>query len=161
MKHSPAMAHTVHRRAPTHCALAWLLMLAVLFGQGLGAVHSISHGAPGADAHKHARADAPHAHGVARDHEHAFECEHRTGHGHADGHAHGHGQAPGLQALFDHAPHEPGCRLYDQLLQAGPLMPVSAVLAVPARTRTLPPRLTDVLLAAPAAVYQARGPPRA
>ena len=136
MKHSPAMADTLQRRAPMQRALAWLLMLAVLFGQGLGAVHSISHGASGAG-----------------DHEHAIEREHRHGHGHE--------QAQGLLALFDHAPHEPGCRLYDQLLQAGPLMPVSAVLAVPARARPLPPQSTDVLLAAPAAVDQASGPPRA
>ena len=142
MKRNPARADTLQRRAPMRCALAWLLMLAVLFGQGLGAVHSISHGAPGAGVHSHAD-------------------EGGGGDGDAYGHAHHHDKAPGLQALFDHAPHEPGCRLYDPLLQAGPLMPVSAVLAVPARTHTLPPRFTEVLLAAPAAVYQARGPPRA
>ena len=142
MKHSPAMADTLHRRAPMQGALAWLLMLAVLFGHGLGAVHSISHGAPGAGAH--AQAGAPlgqHATGPTCD---------RT-----------HGPGPSMQALFDHAPDEPGCRLYDQLLQAGPLMPVASVLVVPARTRTLPPPSTGVRLAAAAVVYQARGPPRA
>ena len=153
MKHSPAMADTLQRRAPMQRALAWLLMLAVLFGQGLGAVHSISHGAPGAGDHAQAPADARHARAATGDHEHSIEREHRHGHGHE--------QAQGLQALFDHAPHEPGCRLYDPLLQAGPLMPVSALLAVPARARTLPLQSTDVLLAAPAAVYQARGPPPA
>jgi hypothetical protein len=146
MKRIPAMA-TQPQRSPVHCALAWLLMLAVLFGQGLGAVHSISHGAIGhvhspMHAQTHASTDAmplPHAHGPA--------CEH--GHGH------------GLQSLFHHAPDEPGCRLYDQLLQAGPLMPVAILLAAPARARAAPAPGTAVPLAAPAAVYQARGPPRA
>ena len=127
MNHSPAMATRPHQRA-----LTWLLMLAVLFGQGLGAVHSISHGAPGAGGHAHATTPA---------------CDHDHG--------------PSLQALFSHAPDEPGCRLYDQLLQAGPLMPVPTVLAVPAATQPLPAPATGVRLAAPAAAYLARGPPRA
>ena len=56
-------------------------MLAVLFGHGLG---------------------APHAHGAARDHEHAYQREHKHSRGY------GQGQAQGLDALFDHALHEPG-----------------------------------------------------
>jgi hypothetical protein len=153
MKRNPAMANE-QRRSAVHRALAWLLMLAVLFGQGLGAVHSISHGAPGSGGHAHRLTAAPLGHGAV--------CEHGQEHGH-DGHSHGFGQAhaPGLQALFGHAPDEPGCRLYDQLLQAGPLMPVATVLALPERTRTAPPPRVGVHLAAQAAGYLARGPPRA
>lgn len=128
-------------RSSTRCVLAWALMLAVLFGQGLGAVHSISHGASGAGNHAHAHPAV-------------------VLHAQADGPACDHGQAPGLQALFSHAPDEPGCRLYDQLLQAGPLMPAPTVLALPARTRTAPPPRVGVRLAAQAAGYLARGPPR-
>jgi hypothetical protein len=156
MKPSPALATPLHRRAtPMRVALAWLLMLAVLFGQGLGAVHTISHGAPGAGDHAHAPSAAPRWHGAA--------CEHGPEHVH-DGRRHvlSPAQAPDdLQAWFGHAPDEPGCRLYDQLLQAGPLMPVSTVLAVPVSTRTIPPPDIGVRLAARAAVYLARGPPRA
>ena len=150
MKRSLALA-TPQQRSPMRGALAWLLMFAVLFGQGLGAVHSISHGVPGAVGHGHAWAAAQtpvQAHALPVPHAHAPACEHGQG-------------PPGLQSLFDHAPDEPGCRLYDQLLQAGPLMPVAAVLAAPARVRTAPPPNTGVALAAPAAPYQARGPPRA
>jgi hypothetical protein len=139
MNRLPAMT-AQPQRSPMRCALAWLLMVAVLFGQGLGAVHSISHGVPDAVGHAQAHAlPVQHAHGPACDH----------------------GGGPSLQALFDHAPGELGCRLYDQLLQAGPLMPVAIVLAAPARIRTAPAPDTGVHLAAPAAVYQARGPPRA
>lgn len=150
MKPIPATASQRQQRSPVRGALVWLLMLAVLFGQGLGAVHSISHGAPGADGHAHghpggvvhAQADAPpvvHAHELACDH----------------------GDAPGVQAMFSHAPDEPGCRLYDQLLQAGLWLPVPTVLALPERTRTAPPPRVSVHLAAQAAGYLARGPPRA
>jgi hypothetical protein len=148
------MAARQPQRSPMHIALVWLLMLAALFGQGLGAVHSISHGGPGTVGAVHVQAHAPmhgHAHLQAdtppREHAHGSACEH--------------GPGPGLQSLFDHAPDEPGCRLYDQLLQAGPLMPVAVLLAAPARTRAAPAPGTAVPLAAPAAVYQARGPPRA
>ncbi len=148
MKRTPAMA-TESQRSPVRGAVAWLLMLAVLFGQGLGAVHSISHGAPGPGAHAHA-----HAHAHARTQAHALPALH------ANDRACDHGHEPGLQALFSHAPDEPGCRLYDQLLQAGPLMPVSTVLALPALARTPAPPSIGVQLAAPAVAYQARGPPR-
>ena len=156
MRRNPVMVSTPHRRTPGRGALAWLLMLAVLFGQGLGAVHSISHGASGlggterAHAHTHLHAQTGPLHDLNALHDlqaTAPACDS--------------GAATGLQALFDHAPDEPGCRLYDQLLQAGPLLPVSTVLARPARTRTLPPPAIGVRLAAPAAVYLARGPPRA
>lgn len=152
MKRTPAMATLAQRCTPVHGALAWLLMLAVLFGQGLGVVHSISHGVPGSGGHAHAHAHphgSPHAQADMLPVLYAQEtaCEH--------------GPVQGLQALFGHAPDEPGCRLYDQLLQAGPLVPASTVLALPARTRTLPPPDIGVRLAAPAAVYLARGPPRA
>jgi hypothetical protein len=150
MNSSPVMVNSQQRRSPLRGALAWLLMMAVLFGQGLGAVHSISHGVPGGGGHAHAHAPA-HAHATT-------EPLHSL---HATAPACDHGDAPGLSALFDHAPDEPGCRLYDQLLQAGPLMPVSTVLAVPVRARTLPPPDIGVRLAAPAAVYLARGPPQA
>ena len=146
MHRSPVMVNTPHRRPPLRGALAWLLMLAVLFGQGLGAVHSISHGAPGVGGHARAHVLAP------TDPRHDL---------HATAPARNHSAATGLQALFVHALDEPGCRLYDQLLQAGPLMPVSTVLALPARTHTLPPPAIGVRLAAPAADYLARGPPRA
>jgi hypothetical protein len=146
MHRNPVIVNTAPRRTPLRGALAWLLMLAVLFGQGLGAVHSISHGAPGAGGHA-----GTHAHGQT-DPRHGPQ---------ATAPACDHGAATGLQGLFDHAPDEPGCRLYDQLLQGGPLMPVSTVLALPARTRTLAPPSLGVRLAAPAAVYLARGPPRA
>jgi hypothetical protein len=148
MKRIPAMAVKQPQRSSMRCALAWLLMLAVLFGQGLGAVHSISHGVPGAVGHAHAQ-------GPVQTHAQALPVQH------AHGPACDHGHGPGLQSLFDHAPDEPGCRLYDQLLQAGPLMPVATVLAAPVRDRPLPAPDTGVQLAAPAAVYQARGPPRA
>lgn len=167
MKRLPAMVCPRQLRSPVRGALAWLLMLAVLFGQGLGVVHSISHGAPGAtgtaQTQAHARSHAhahprPHAH--APSHAQALALPGQHAHGPACDHGPDHGQAPGLQSLFDHAPDEPGCRLYDQLLQAGPLMPVALVLTAPARTRAAPPPDTGVRLAAPAAVYQARGPPR-
>ena len=144
MQRSPVMVNTPHRRAPGRVVLVCLLMLAVLFGQGLGAVHSISHGALGAGGHARPHAHAEPLHDLRAT---APACDH--------------GAATGVQALFGHAPDEPGCQLYDQLLQAGPLMPMSTVLARPARTRTLPPPAIGVRLAAPAAVYLARGPPRA
>jgi len=140
--------------SPLRGALAWLLVLAALFGQGLGAVHSISHGAPGAVGKRHAHAAPPQAQAQTQSQAQAqaqaqaqsLACEH--------------GQGPGLQALFGHAPDEPGCRLFDPLLQAGPLLPAPQVLAVPARTPTPPPPSIGVWLAAPAAAYLARGPPR-
>ena len=155
MHRSPVMVNTPHRRPPLRGALAWLLMLAVLFGQGLGAVHSISHGAPGVGGH--ARAHVLAQTGPLHD-LHDLQALHDL---HATAPAFDHGGATGLQALFHHAPDEPGCRLFDQLLQAGPLLPVSTLLALPARTRTLPPPAIGVRLAAPAAAYLARGPPRA
>jgi hypothetical protein len=154
MKPVRAMALLQHQHSAKRVVLAWLLMLAVLFGQGLGVVHSISHGVPAVGGHAHSLAPAEahvpapwRAHAILEQHAHGPACEH--------------GQGQGLQALFDHAPDEPGCRLYDQLLQAGPLMPLATVLAAPARARTVPAPDTGVPLAAPAAVYQARGPPRA
>jgi len=144
MKQVPATASQRQQCTPLRGALAWLLMLAVLFGQGLGAVHSISHGAPASGGH--AQAHAP-AGALPVLHAHDTACTQV--------------RAPGLRALFGHAPDEPGCRLYDQLLQAGPLTPVSTVPALPARTHTAPPPNIGVQLAAPAAAYQARGPPRA
>jgi len=143
------------QRTPLRGALAWLLMLAVLFGQGLGAVHAISHGAPGAVGKLHAQAGPPQAQTQAQTQAQAqaqaqaqtLACEP--------------GQALGLQALFGHAPDEPGCRLFDQLLQAGPLMPAPQVLAAPTRTPAPPPPSIGLSLAAPAAAYLARGPPRA
>ena len=172
MQRSAVRVNTPNQRAPGRAVWAWLLMLAVLFGQGLGAVHSISHGAAGVGGHAHADTDShAHAHAHAHGHSHGrglgFGPPHLPAltdplHGlHATAPACDHGPATGLQALFDHAPDEPGCRLYDQLLQAGPLMPVSTVLARPARTRALVPPAIGVRLAAPAAVYLARGPPRA
>ena len=152
MKRVPARATQQQQRTPLRSALAWLLMLAVLFGQGLGAVHSISHGAPGAVGERHAHAAPPQAQTQtqtqtqSQSQSQSLACEH--------------GQGPGLQALFGHAPDEPGCRLFDPLLQAGPLLPAPQVLAVPARTPTPPPPSIGVWLAAPAAAYLARGPPR-
>jgi hypothetical protein len=151
-----AMASLQHRHSPKRAVLFWLLMLAVVFGQGLGVVHSISHGVPGVGGHAHSLAPAEslspapwRAFAMPEQHAHGPACEH------------GQAQGQGLQALFDHAPDEPACRLYDQLLQAGPLMPVANVLAAPPRARTVPAPDTRVPMAAPAAVYQARGPPRA
>lgn len=150
-----------------HVAGAWLLMLALLFGQGLGAVHAISHGAPRVAGYVHALADTLPAQARAREqaHEQAQDHAHAQAHEQAPRHAHDPAQHPDdtpvLQALFGHAPDEPGCRLYDPLLLAGPLMPVSTVAALPARTRPLPPPSSGVRLAAPAAAYLARGPPRA
>ena len=125
---------------------AWLLVVALLFGQGLGLVHSITHGMPGG-----------HAHGY----EHAQE----HGHGHASA-AHEHGPpcqgapAAGLQALFDHGPEEPACRLYDQLLLADLWLPAPPVLAPPADAQPALPAAAAVRVAARPAAYLARGPPR-
>ncbi len=132
--------HAALRQPPRRLrpALAGLLVLALLFGQLLGTLHSVTHGAAHSAAHAHQPA-----------------CDDA----HADGSAHPH--APALTALFDHAPGEPACRLFDQLLQAGPLMPAPAVLAPPACSQAAPLPSLGVRLAALAAAYQARGPPRA
>jgi len=134
---------------------AWLLVVALLFGQGLGLVHSITHGASGGHSHAHSN---EHAHG----HEHRQAQEH--GHGSA---SHEHGPpcqgapAPGLQALFDHDPEEPACRLYDQLLLAGLWLPAPPVLAPTVAAQRALPAAAAVRVAARAAGYLARGPPQA
>lgn len=136
----PARAATITAgpRAAARLRLvgAWLLVVALLFGQGVGTVHSITHGTPG-------------------------------GHAHAHAHEHGHGHGPasaaaehGLQALFDHDPEEPACRLYDQLLLADLWLPAAPVLAPTADAQPALPAAAAVRVAARAAAYLARGPPR-
>ena len=124
-------------------------MVALLFGQGLGLVHFITHGAPGGHSPSN-------AHGQAHEHRH----------GHASA-AHEHGPfrhaapAPGLQALFDHDPEEAACRLYEQLLLADLWLPAAPVLAPSVDSQRAPPAAAAVRVAAHAAVYLARGPPQA
>ena len=136
---------------------AWLLVVALLFGQGLGLVHAITHCAPGWHSHAHSN-----AHGHEHGHEHRQAQDHGlAGTPHVHGPACQDAQAPGLQALFDHDPDEPACRLYDQLLLAGLWLPAPPVLAAPVDSQRAVPATAAVRVAARAAAYLARGPPQA
>lgn len=129
---------------------AWgYLALVLLLAPMLGLMHGLVHGAGGP------QAVASHE-GRALEHMHEHAGEHAHGHDHD--HAEGHGW---LADLFSAHADDLDCRVFDQLCHSDAL-PAVPLLALPmALSSFVFQFLEGEVLARRAALFEARGPPRA
>lgn len=163
------MADSVIRRSGRP-AWRWVLPVALmLLAQMLGQWHRLAHPSPGQPlAHAHGQGHGT-VHGAVDGHAHG--PAHGLTHDHPHAHPQGHdtvpladGQAPQaagwLQQLFDADGHAASCVLYDQLAHADGLLTVPLSWLPPAWVPGTLAWQACWQLAAQAAGYLARGPPR-